>query len=72
MNYTPSYAPNDVVTMRDFDTFLHLCDRQGLTALPVLFDSCFGDEPSIDSDGHWAMNPGATREVASFWPRLQR
>jgi hypothetical protein len=111
-NYTPSYAPNDVVTWRDFDpevvdrelalaeklklnsvrtwlqyivyenspeqfgknfnTFLSLCAKHQIKAMPILFDSCFGQEPAIDWNGHWVMNPGTSREDPSYWPKLQK
>lgn len=110
-NYTPSYAPNDVVIWRDFDaavvdrelgyaadlglnsvrtflnyivyeadpegfarrfeSYLALCERHGLRAMPVLFDSCFGQEPTLDWNGHWVMNPGTSREHPDFWPKLE-
>ena len=112
LDYTPSYAPNDVMTWRDFDaavverelgyaekmginsvrtwlqyivfehyperfaanfeTFLSLCDKHGIRAMPILFDSCFGQEPTIDWNGHWVMSPGTSKEVPEYWPKLQK
>ncbi len=34
----------------DFDAFLEIADRRGLTVMPVLFGSCFGEEPFLESD----------------------
>jgi hypothetical protein len=56
---------------RHFQSFLGLCAKRGIRAMPVLFDSCFGQEPEIDWNGHWVMNPGYSREASSRWSELE-
>ena len=53
-----------------FDTFLDLCDANELLAMPVLFDSCFGMEPSLENSADWVANPGFRRLAEEYRPGL--
>ncbi len=47
-----------------FQDFLALCEKHQLTVMPILWDSCFGDEQaSYDDVRDWVANPG-TQHVA--------
>ena len=45
------------------EDFVGRCDRRGIRPLFVLFDSCFGDEPSMEKAASplWVNNPGFSR-----------
>ena len=45
-----------------FRRFLSLCEKHGLTVMPILWDSCFGDEAAgYDDVTDWVANPGRRR-----------
>jgi hypothetical protein len=57
------YEEDPAGFVRKVQDFVARCDRRGIRPLFVLFDSCFGDEPSmakIDSPT-WVNNPGFSR-----------
>ena len=59
---------------RKLEDFVERCRRHGLRPLFVLFDSCFGDEPSLakaDSPT-WVNNPGFSRTGREHRPALER
>ena len=41
-----------------FEDFLATADKHGLKVMPILFDSCFGVAPSLESRHIWVANPG--------------
>jgi hypothetical protein len=46
----------------EFSDFLDLCEAHGITAMPILWDSCFGDaKASYDDVTDWVANPGTER-----------
>jgi hypothetical protein len=47
--------------LKNFDDFLAIADRHGLKVMPILFDSCFGVSPSLESRHMWVANPGPDR-----------
>ncbi len=47
--------------LKNFDDFLAIADRHGLKVMPILFDSCFGVSPSLESQHMWVANPGPDR-----------
>ena len=51
-----------------FEDFLSLCEKHRITVMPILWDSCFGDElASYDDVKDWVANPGTKRVAdASF------
>lgn len=58
-----AYEDDPAGFVRKLEDFVGRCDRRGIRPLFVLFDSCFGDEPSmakIDSPT-WVNNPGFSR-----------
>jgi len=57
--------------LENFDTFLALCDKHGITMMPVLFDSCFGAEPTFEATG-WVSNPGFARVSSGSWPGCEK
>jgi hypothetical protein len=56
------------------DRFIDIADKSGLRTMIVLFDSCFGDEPSIEKAGQkmWVNNPGYSRLGKDNWPKLEK
>jgi acyl-homoserine-lactone acylase len=54
--------------LNDFDDFLATADKHGLKVMPILFDSCFGVAPSLESRGIWVANPGPDRMDKQWWP----
>ncbi len=53
--------------------FVSRCDRHHIRPLFVLFDSCFGQEPSLDKakTDTWVNNPGFSRLGETNWPLLE-
>lgn len=45
----------------NFADFVDRADRHGLKVMPILFDSCFGVSPSLESEHMWVANPGPDR-----------
>ena len=53
------HAPDQF--LQNFEDFLSTADRHGLKVMPILFDSCFGVAPSLESRHMWVANPGPDR-----------
>ena len=56
----------------NFENFLSIADKHDLKVMPILFDSCFGVAPSLESRSMWVANPGpdrSARDRASACPR---
>jgi acyl-homoserine-lactone acylase len=51
-----------------FEHFLATADANGLKVMPILFDSCFGVSPSLESKHIWVANPGPDRMAPRWWP----
>jgi acyl-homoserine lactone acylase PvdQ len=51
-----------------FEDFLATADAHGLRVMPILFDSCFGVSPSLESRHIWVANPGPDRMAKEWWP----
>jgi hypothetical protein len=48
--------------VQKFEDFLSLCEKHRLTVMPILWDSCFGDERAeYDDVQDWVANPGTKR-----------
>ncbi len=47
--------------LSNFADFVDRADRHGLKVMPILFDSCFGVSPSLESQHMWVANPGPDR-----------
>ncbi|MBL7041288.1 MAG: hypothetical protein ISR77_21810, partial [Pirellulaceae bacterium] len=45
----------------NFADFVDRADSHGLKVMPILFDSCFGVSPSLESQHMWVANPGPDR-----------
>ena len=54
--------------------FVDLAASHNIRPMFVLFDSCFGDEPSLDKADSptWLNNPGYSRIGKEHWPRIER
>jgi hypothetical protein len=44
-----------------FADFVDRADGRGLKVMPILFNSCFGVSPSLESQHMWVANPGPDR-----------
>jgi hypothetical protein len=47
--------------LADFEDFVATADSHGLKVMPIVFDSCFGVSPSLESHQVWVANPGPDR-----------
>ena len=47
--------------LKSFEDLVAAADRHGLKVMPILFDSCFGVSPSLESQHMWVANPGPDR-----------
>lgn len=68
-----AYEQDPGAFLANLDRFVETADRHGLRTLFVLFDSCFGLEPSValaDSK-MWVNNPGYSRIAAADWGPLE-
>ena len=54
--------------LENFEDFLATADKHGLRVMPILFDSCFGVSPSLESRHIWVANPGPDRMAPQWWP----
>ncbi len=57
--------------LKRFAEFLALCEKHDIKMMPVLFDSCFGQEPTFGATG-WVANPGNIRVSQDAWPGCER
>jgi endo-1,4-beta-mannosidase len=57
------YENDPASFVRKLEDFVARCDRRGIRPLFVLFDSCFGEEPSMEKaeSPAWLNNPGFSR-----------
>ena len=55
-----------------FEDFLATADKHGLKVMPILFDSCFGVAPSLESRHIWVANPGPDRMGSRVVARVGR
>ncbi len=53
------HAPTEFLD--NFADFVDRADGHGLKVMPILFDSCFGVSPSLESQHMWVANPGPDR-----------
>ncbi len=47
--------------LKNFEDFVSTADAHGLKVMPIIFDSCFGVSPSLESSLMWVANPGPDR-----------
>jgi len=56
--------------LANFADFVERADGHGLKVMPILFDSCFGVSPSLESQHMWVANPGPDRMSAADFNAL--
>jgi hypothetical protein len=56
--------------LENFAHFVDCADRHGLKVMPILFDSCFGVSPSLESQHMWVANPGPDRMSEEHFEEL--
>jgi hypothetical protein len=58
----------------DFEDFLHRCEAHHIRMMPVLFDSCFGEEPDLVNyrQKDWMASPGFSRLGSQDQPAMER
>ena len=58
----------------NFEDFLRLCEKHGIQAMPVVFDSCFGEHPDLETyrRNDWVANPGQHRLGRRWWAALEQ
>ena len=64
------YQHDPEASLARFEDFLATADAHELRVMPVLFDSCFGVSPSLESRHMWVANPGPDRMAEEWWPGL--
>ena len=52
--------------------FVACADAHGMKTMPILFDSCFGVSPSLESQHIWVANPGPDRMAREFWSESEK
>ena len=69
-----AYEDDPQAFVKNVDRFVELAARHNIRPMFVLFDSCFGDEPSLDKvdSPTWVNNPGYSRIGKEHWPQLER
>lgn len=67
-----AYEQDPKVFLDRMERFVASADRHGIRPMIVLFDSCFGLEPSLDraDSKMWVNNPGYSR-IAADWTPLE-
>jgi hypothetical protein len=63
------HAPDEF--LQRFAHFVATADRHGLKVMPILFDSCFGVSPSLESQHMWVANPGPDRMSREHFEALE-
>ncbi len=66
------YHHNPESFLANFEDFLATAERHGLKVMPILFDSCFGVSPSLESRHVWVANPGPDRMAPQWWSESDR
>jgi len=57
--------------LRNYEDFLTRCAAHGIRPMIVLFDGCFGADPTPDAT-IWVANPGPKRMVKEYWTKLEK
>jgi hypothetical protein len=58
--------------IRSYEHFLATAHANGLSAMVVVWNSCFGGEPDIDATDYWVPNPGNRFLGEKHWSRLEK
>ncbi len=68
------YEDDPQTFLKHVERFVELSASHNIRPMFVLFDSCFGDEPSLDKADSptWVNNPGYSRIGKEHWPRIER
>jgi hypothetical protein len=67
------YKHNPKQFLARYENFLSLCEKHGIQAMIVVFDSCFGEYPDLRNyrDKDWMANPGQNMLGPEYWPELE-
>jgi hypothetical protein len=57
--------------LSNLEDFVACADAHGMKTMPILFNSCFGVSPSLESQHLWVANPGPDRMASEFWPESE-
>ncbi len=68
------YDQDPQLFLERYEGFLSLCEKHGLQAMIVLFDSCFGAFPDTENyrEMDWMANPGQNMLGPEHWPKLEQ
>ena len=55
----------------NYGDFLSRCSDHAIKPMIVLFDGCFGADPTEDATA-WVANPGPQRMTKDHWPKLEQ
>ncbi len=53
--------------LRNVRSFVNLCEKHGIRPMLVVFDSCFGVSPSLQTTEFWVASPGPDRTNPAFY-----
>jgi len=56
----------------NLEDFVACADAHGMKTMPIIFNSCFGVAPSMESQHMWVANPGDDRLAEEFWPESEK
>jgi hypothetical protein len=66
-----AYEQDRTRFLGNYEDFLSRCQRHSIRPMIVLFDGCFGADPTEDAAA-WVANPGPKRMVKENWPKLEQ
>jgi len=66
------YQHNPERFLSNLEDFVACADAHGMKTMPILFNSCFGVSPSLESQHMWVANPGQERMAQEFWPDSEK
>jgi len=66
------YHHNPEQFIKNLEDFVACADAHGMKVMPILFDSCFGVSPSMESQHIWVANPGPDRMSKEYWAESEK
>lgn len=58
--------------LSNLEDFVACADAHGMRTMPIIFNSCFGVSPSLESQHMWVANPGQDRMAEEYWPESDK